>query len=105
MSSYNSPFIELVCQGRVLLDEIDDYIEYWHCSELEQSLSEYLGLTDEEYEYWLKNGSALAEIVHSRLFGTPIAISDDSFETRLAARSYNSQDIISALNKLKKLDD
>lgn len=33
----------------LFIDEIDDYVEYWHTHETNMSLCEFLGFTDEEY--------------------------------------------------------
>ncbi len=52
-------FVELHIEGRVLPDEIDNFIEDWHNSDNEKSLSEFLGFTEEEYNLWIKNPLAL----------------------------------------------
>ncbi|MGS2779908.1 hypothetical protein ACVBAX_21455 [Robertmurraya sp. GLU-23] len=35
-------------------DNIYDFIEEWHNSDSEKELHEYLGLTFEQYAYWVK---------------------------------------------------
>lgn len=46
-----------------LLDKnnIDDCVEYWHKNETGQSLQEFLGLSDSEYEAWLQKGNDILE--------------------------------------------
>ncbi len=45
------------------LDEIDDYVEKWHNSDSHCSVSEYLGMTEEEYFLWTEDNSNLKYIV------------------------------------------
>ena len=42
MAVFNAPF------------DLDDYIEYWHTHETGNTLQEFLGLTDYEYEIYIK---------------------------------------------------
>ena len=42
-------FIDDVIDGKTKLDEIDDYVEKWHNSDSHCSVSEYLGMTEEEF--------------------------------------------------------
>ncbi len=39
------------------LEDIDDYVEFWHNNEMSQSLKDFLGLNDYEYEMWLQKGN------------------------------------------------
>lgn len=34
----------------------DDYIEYWHTHDTGNTLREFLGFTESEYEQWMKTG-------------------------------------------------
>ena len=43
----------------LFVDEIDDYVEYWHTHETNMSLCEFLGFTDEEYRDWLDRKSVV----------------------------------------------
>jgi len=64
----NTSFIEKCINGDASLDEIDDYIDEWHDSDLSNGieLHEYLGMTWKEYSIWAIKPSFLAEIVNSR---------------------------------------
>ena len=42
-------FIELLKEGKVTIEDIDDYIDMWHGSDSKLSLPEFLGMTNEEY--------------------------------------------------------
>ena len=60
-------FISLVMNGEAELRDIDAFVEKWHKSNGEGSLQTILGLTDYEYERWLKFGSyILDEVVQCR---------------------------------------
>ena len=61
-------FIELCLQGEVFLDEIDDYVDLWHDGDegLGQELEEFLGMTHEEYNHWVRFPSDLGLIIHAR---------------------------------------
>ena len=39
----------------------DDCVEYWHNNETGKSLQDFLGLTDDEYEAWLKMGDDVSQ--------------------------------------------
>ena len=41
--------------------DIDKQVEYWHNNKTDQTLKEFLGLSDEEYEAWLKGGNDVIE--------------------------------------------
>ena len=56
-------FIDDVIDGKTKLDEIDDYAEKWHNSASHCSVSEYLGMTEEEYFLWIEDNSNLKYIV------------------------------------------
>lgn len=67
-------FLTLYSDGRVTADQVDDYVDAWHKSGAEEvrSLSEYLGMTDEEYGVWVMTPRALPVIVAARRFGRPL---------------------------------
>lgn len=52
-------YIEAVIAGEAVLNDIDDYCARWHASNGSEtrSLSEFLGMTHEEYGRWMKDGS------------------------------------------------
>ena len=47
----SQPFACLVKQGKCVLDDINDYIEFWHCNYFgNKTLREFLGLTEQQFE-------------------------------------------------------
>ena len=60
-------YIQAVLMGFATVDEIDDYIEKWHEEDdYDCELSEYLGMTKDEYEDWFRNPSYIYEILLRR---------------------------------------
>ena len=49
-------FIEVHIKEGVPFEKLDEYIAFWHNNHVDKPLNEFLGLTKEEYERWLKNG-------------------------------------------------
>ena len=64
----SNSFIEKCINGDASLDEIDDYIDEWHDSDLDINLElhEFLGMSWEEYSLWAVKPSLLAEILNHR---------------------------------------
>lgn len=56
-------FLEQARAGTVGAADVDDFVERWHEGEGEGTLREFLGLTVEEYGRWLREPSALNEII------------------------------------------
>lgn len=44
-------FLEAYLHNCVSFKKLDDWIEYWHTHEVKNTLQEFLGFDDEEYEY------------------------------------------------------
>ncbi len=61
-------FFSLYSDGLIRADQIDDFVEAWHNSgnEEKRSLSEYLGMTDDEYAIWVMSHGALPAILAAR---------------------------------------
>ena len=58
-------FVELVEEGSIGVDAIDDYIEQWHTSyNGNLSLPEFLGMTEEQYTQFVENPSSLKTMLH-----------------------------------------
>jgi hypothetical protein len=64
-------FLDLYRDGRVTAREIEDFIEAWHNSDAseQRSLSEFLGMTEDEYTVWMASRKALPAIVAARQTG------------------------------------
>ena len=59
--------MELLLEGKVGFDDIDDWVDTWHEAKGETcDLSEFLGLTTEEYARWVAFPKALEAIVDER---------------------------------------
>lgn len=46
-------FVEALRAGEVHVGELDDYVEYWHTHITNNTLREFLGLTQQEYDMWI----------------------------------------------------
>ena len=67
-------FFDLYSQGRVAADRIEDFIGAWHDSgnEEQRPLSEYLGMSREEYGLWLADDRTLPLLVAARCTGCSV---------------------------------
>lgn len=84
------PFIQLALEGYVLLDEIDDFVDRWHESASSVNLSEFLGMTEEEYSLWVAHPDNISIIIAARKERKSVleAVNDNlRHAQRLAART------------------
>jgi hypothetical protein len=96
-------FIEKVLEGDVLHTEIDDFVEQWHHTKTDQSLADFLGLTDDEYALWVEQPEALRSILFCRKHDISREEASEWQDAhRLAARSQGLGDPEKLLNWLKK---
>lgn len=87
MSDY-TPFLELALKGKVLYDEVDNFVDAWHENDKHMSLSSYLGMTSEEYSAWIVDPDVIPQIITARRFSIPLGEQlSTAYEQRLAARS------------------
>lgn len=80
----------MALRGDVMSDEIEDFVERWHQSDVPQELHAYLGMTWEEYSLWMTDPDYIDLIIAARRDERPLreAINDNLRSTeRLAARS------------------
>lgn len=81
-------FLKLALAGKVMFDEIDDFVDEWHRDPMGVTLSEYLGFNKDEYAAWVQNPDVVPQIITARKFDRPFeAVLGDAYEQRLAARS------------------
>ncbi len=86
-------FLSLALAGRVVSDEIDDFVAQWHAGEGDQPLHAFLGMSWEEYQLWASDPAYLSIILAARHNGqdlrqTVAAVNDNSVAAqRLATRS------------------
>lgn len=99
---FEHSFIDGCLFGTTDLDELDDYVEYWHDHETNNTLREFLGMSSFEYAEWLKWGDIIIrDVLRCRMDNVPFE--DYQYmtdEQRIAARSYSIDDI----EKLKNDD-
>lgn len=93
------PFFALYTKGQVTADQVHDFIEIWHESgdEEQRSLSEYLGMTEEEYSLWLMDDRTLPLCVRARRGdGSICALVADHLAALRAANAYDDKAAIHA---------
>ena len=66
---YNKNFIKLCLDGKVRMSDIDDFIDYWHNSEIDIPLYDYLGMTEYEYNLWITDNTSLPRIIKAHKEG------------------------------------
>src|ERR1035437_1720983 len=57
-------FKELALEGKVTIGMVHDFIERWHNSDCVESLGDYLGLTQEEYNNFVVREKSLGEALN-----------------------------------------
>lgn len=52
----NNPdkFYQLYLADKVILDDIDDYIEQWHTGGSKEEIYEFLGMSQDVYRLWVE---------------------------------------------------
>ncbi|PPQ31538.1 hypothetical protein [Rhodopila globiformis] len=73
-------FLDLYLQGRATADDGNDFVSAWHNSgdEEQRPLTEFLGMTEEEYNLWTMDDRTLPVIAAARQSGV------SSIETLIA---------------------
>lgn len=91
---YKNFISDFLTEG-LLIDDVDDYVEYWHNHDVEESLSDFLGLTEYEYEAWMKEGNdILRDVLYCRRHGIDfLDYGGMSTGEKIAARSYNLKEV------------
>ena len=85
MSKVDSKFIDLCLAGEALADDIFNYIGEWHESDTDESLAEFLGFTQKEYELWVEKPRLLEVIIHARDSGRSLQEMQDVERAHLIA--------------------
>ncbi len=65
-------FMALYGNGQVTAEDIDDFIDRWHSDPPQAEgrimpVSEFLGMTRDEYAAWVHDASVLPEVLRARL--------------------------------------
>lgn len=92
----SSSFMDLALQGRILSDEIEDFVGRWHDSESNVEIYEFLGLTFQEYSLWVSDPDNIDLIIYARHSNISIskAVNDNiQHDERIAARSDEARKI------------
>lgn len=96
---YSQSFVDACLSGNATIFDLDNYIDYWHDHDTEETLQEFLGITDYEYELWGKSKDTIfRDILRCRQEN--IKLEDYRIMTdegRKAARSYDED----AIEKMK----
>lgn len=85
-----SSFMSLALNGEVLSDEIEDFVEAWHASDIKDEIHEFLGMTFQEYSLWVSDPDSIDIIISARHRHIPLkeAVNDNvRSQERIAARS------------------
>jgi hypothetical protein len=98
-------FIDKCISGDAFLDEVDDYIDAWHDTDIPEDieLHEYLGMTWKEYSLWVTNPSILGVIVDARRKDSSLEDLPSQEVKALAARASSQEEAQRVMNWLKKL--
>jgi len=59
-------FVSLALAGKVSAGQSDVYVDQWHDNPSGLELHEYLGMTREEYAFWLREPDQLASILAAK---------------------------------------
>ena len=91
---YKNFIIDFFEEG-LLLEDIDDYVEYWHANEMNQSLKDFLGLNDYEYEVWLQEGNdVIRDVLYCKRHNLNLKdYYSMSTGDKIAARSYDLKEV------------
>jgi hypothetical protein len=67
-----SSFIDACASGAARAEAIDDEVEAWHNGASGLPLHAYLGMTQDEYDEWLADPTALSRFIESRRRGSRV---------------------------------
>ena len=71
MFNPNDTFVNLCLSGEAFANEIDDFVDAWHDGNDPRTMSDFLGMTDEEYAIWVERPETLREILNARQQSLP----------------------------------
>lgn len=95
-------FIDLCLAGHALPEDIDDFVDQWHDSDSTLPLSEYLGMSSDEYESWLHAPDTLNSIITARVTKVPLLeVLRSTYDLPMAARASTPEAAIFLMKWLK----
>ena len=68
-----SNYMQKCLLGEIFPDSIDDFIEEWHNSDSSLEVYDYLGMTEEDYKYYVADEDVLLFIIKSHRFRKTIS--------------------------------
>jgi hypothetical protein len=60
-------FVQACLAGQAQPDDIDDWVDAWHDGNSPESLQDFLGFIDEEFNTWVMTPSELHKILVQRV--------------------------------------
>lgn len=105
MSRSTLRFVDACLAGDCLADEIDNFVDLWHEGESQESLSDFLGFTGEEYALWVEKPDSLEWILYARRENRSIFTlleEMNSARPRIAARSLSPKDASELVEWLRR---
>lgn len=102
-----SNFINDCLEFEAELEDVDEYTNNWINGEYDCDLFEYLGMTEEEYDYWNKNKSSevLRIIMHCHEYKKEFnkLINEISEDDRMIARARSIEELKIARSKVEEI--
>lgn len=92
-----SKFIDRLKLGSESIESLDSYIEEWHTGDSSESLQEYLGMNDKEYQRLVIAGG-------KNINGSPYKIKVTTINNRFHARLFNGDYLIDEMACEEKAD-
>lgn len=88
-------FVQDCLDGNAILDDIDDYVEYWHNNDVNGTLEKFIGLDEYESEKWLQEGDdILRGVIYCRRHNLNYKEYEQmNSDSKIAARTYNLKEL------------
>ncbi len=99
---YNQTFYEKYVIGEALAEDINDYVELWHESDVDCEIYEFLGFTKDEYFLWVDNESNLNYILEAKYKNTTVKDLIEEYEKGDMIAARNVEDLDAFKSWLKK---
>lgn len=104
--SNTQSFVERCLLGAALPDEIDDYVDEWHDTDIGKTipLHIFLGMDNHEYALWMRDPNAIYGILKARKSHRSVDdYVEDYYSMPLAARAESTQDTVELTKWLRTL--
>lgn len=60
-------FVDSVLEGESKIDDLDNWIEFWHQNQIDIELSTFLGLGDKDFVEFMKDPEHIKHVLKMRL--------------------------------------